>query len=271
MDNLTQNELSKAIEKDEIVIARIINLVKDDIFNLAFYYLSDFQLAEDCTQEILLKIIDKISSLKEPSLIKNWSNKIAANYLRNYKRDNDKFRYISFEIMEQDSKSHLEAPFDEPFEIEDKNSYIYELKISCTIAMLMCLKEEDRMVFVLSNLLKLNSNEGAELLDISPESYRKKLSRAKEKLMNFVSRNCGLLNKESSCICRRRLKYAIDMDRIKVGRFYFISDEYLNDKLNIESKVEEMEQLDELGDIFKNNPKYKLPDEVEGKVLAIIS
>lgn len=270
MDYLTPEELLLASQKEERILKKIINLVKDDIFNLSFYYLNDFQTAEDCTQEILLKIINRIDSLQDPALLKNWSSKVAANYLRNYKRDNEKFRFISFEIMEQDSQSHLEAPFDEVFDIEDKNKYIYELKVSCTMAMLMCLKEEDRMVFVLSSLLNLNSNEGAELLNINPQSYRKKLSRGKEKLMNFVNKNCGLLNKENSCVCKKRLKYAIAMERIKVGSFYFISENYLNDKTNIDEKIEEMERLEEFGEIFRNNPKYKLPDDVVNKVLTVI-
>ena len=80
--------------------------------------------------------------------------------------------------------------------------------------MLLCLKSEDRFVYILSEILEFNGKEGAEILGISPEHYRKKLSRSRGKIRNFLNNKCGLVNTNNPCRCSRKIDFLIDQNVI---------------------------------------------------------
>lgn len=264
-----QNFIANAIEGNRAAQEHLIKKVNNKIFNIAVYFTGDFHLAQDATQDILIKILDKLGTLQDANKFENWSCQIASNYLRNLKRQAKQYSNISFDLMEMDSKSHLDKAFEEEAEANNIRELAYELKISCTTAMLMCLDVEDRIVFILANLLNLNSQEGGKLLNISPDLFRQRLSRAKKKLNHFIDNNCGLLNKENSCHCRRRVPYAISQKRISADAYRFLSKEYLGAEINIEEKIIEMEDLEDLGEVYANNPSYTLPKEIVDKVCLI--
>lgn len=52
-------------------IEESLNIIKDKIFNMSCYMLSDLHDAEDTTQEILIKVISNFKSLKTPDRFKS--------------------------------------------------------------------------------------------------------------------------------------------------------------------------------------------------------
>ncbi len=266
---MTDIHFKNAINGDRKSLEYFVNIVKDKIFNISFYYIGDFQLAQDCTQEILIKIISNIKQLNDAVKFENWSYSLASNYLRNYIRDSKKYQDISFEAMEMESRNHLEINYTENDLSNETNELVYELKVSCTIAMLMCLSKEDRILFLLSNLLGFNSVKVSEILNIKPEATRKRLSRANKKMKNFIDKNCGLLNKENSCVCKQRVNYAVLQKRLTVGELYFQNHEYLSDSEKLDDKIEKMHYLEDVGQIFKNNPNYTLKNSELNRIYEI--
>ena len=57
-----------------------------------------------------------------------------------------------------------------------------EVKIGCTRGMLLCLDREERLAYILGDVFELRSDEAGLVLDISPAAFRKRLSRARERL-----------------------------------------------------------------------------------------
>ena len=51
-----------------------------------------------------------------------------------------------------------------------------ELKMSCTNVLLQCLDPKSQCIFVLGTMPKLNSQTAGEILEITPEAYRQRLS-----------------------------------------------------------------------------------------------
>ncbi len=261
--------VSHAKEGKQEALGQLVQMVQDKIFNISLYYTGDLSQAEDATQEILIKVIEKLESLKEPDRFENWSYTIAYNYLKNLKRGSGNYNHISFELMEADSSSHHAREFQEPTEHEEIRELAYELKISCTIAMLMCLTEDERIVFILSELLNTKSREGAEVLGISSEAFRKKLSRSKKRLLNFIENNCGLINKDNPCKCRERVNYALARGRIFSAYSSYISEKYIKYPSALDKKIVEMENLEDFGEIYLNNPEYRLSDKVLKRVFSL--
>ena len=74
-------------------------------------------------------------------------------------------------------------------------------------------------LFLVNNMV-VTSKEGAFILDITPELFRKRLSRGRKSLQKFMHKNCGLVNNANACRCHKqaggRLKNGlIDMTLVK--------------------------------------------------------
>jgi len=241
------------------VASDLLRKAKDRVFTLSVKYLSDFSDAEDATQDILIKIIQNYHTLKEKDKFMHWATRIATNYLINLKEAHSKFRHLSFDIMEKDCNIDLGNKDVFCFETEENERLLAELKIRCSQAMLMCLSAQDRMVYVLSSMFGINSVAGADMMGIAPDAFRKKLSRAKSKLKNFLQNNCGLVNENATCKCKRRVVYAMENNRIERNNFLFTSSKYLSQTLDVDAFIAGMEELEDYSDVFKSNPDYVLP------------
>lgn len=90
MKHITNEELLALIEKatagDKESLETVILSVQDLVFNLSLRMLGSFPDAEDATQDILLKIITRLSSFKGESAFSTWVFRIAANHLKNYQK-----------------------------------------------------------------------------------------------------------------------------------------------------------------------------------------
>jgi len=78
----------------------------------------------------------------------------------------------------------------------EKEDLARELKMSCTNVMLQCLDAQSLCIFVLGTMFKIDSRVAGEILDMTPENYRQKLSRIKRKMAGFLSYHCGLRRKQ---------------------------------------------------------------------------
>jgi hypothetical protein len=106
----------------------------------------------------------------------------------------------------QESIAHYEESAEEVVESEELTE---EVKRSCTLGMLLCLNREDRIALMLGEVVGVNSDDGAYIMESTPTAYRKRLSRARQTLVEFVSRQCGLVNAESPCRCHKHVRNKI--------------------------------------------------------------
>jgi RNA polymerase sigma factor (sigma-70 family) len=223
----------------------------DMVFNISLSMLHDEKDSEDATQDIMLKILENYKNFEKRSTIKTWSYSIARNYLLDYRKKNQ-LGNISFELFEKNIQSF------KPYEGElglsrvEERLYIEEIKTGCTLAMLQCLDAESRFVFILGNIYYLKGKEAAQICNLSETVYRKKLSRSKEKIRNFMSKNCGLLNEDAFCKCRKRLLIAQERGRIKEDR---IVNPHKNKK--IRDYLQEMNSIASESAIYLDNPFFE--------------
>lgn len=253
--------LQSAMDGDKIALEKIIISIKDKIYNLSLRMLWNPSDAEDVTQEILIKVITNLSKFRGESKFSTWVYSIAANHLISINKRGLEHQKLSFEIFEKGMEEGLDL--NEATEISgvDRNILAQELKVSCTHAMLLCLDRESRVIYILSSFFKVNSNEGAYIIGITPENYRKRLSRIREKMRNFMENNCGLVNENRSCKCNRRIEIAVKNRRINPERLIFVN-QLLAEKDFIEDCSEEMEQFDKVSAVFMSNPYYLTPEKI---------
>ncbi|MCI0622866.1 MAG: hypothetical protein L0387_14625 [Acidobacteria bacterium] len=123
--------------------------------------------------------------------------------------------------------------------------------------MLLCLGRHHRIAFVLAEVFELTDREAAAILAVSPAAFRKRLSRARQRLYGFMRRNCGLVNSAASCRCERRVSRAIELGRIQPDHLLFAGHALATrHNPSLMQRVKEMEDLHEAAAVFRGHPQY---------------
>ena len=175
------------------------------IYNIALRMVCLPQDAEDATQEILIKVLTKLSTFRGESQFRTWLYRLAVNHLLNMKRGRAEAREWTFEDYGRELDHTPEADPPAPdSERPDAQLLLQEAKIGCTSGMLLCLDREQRVVYVLGEIFGVTDRMGAELLEISRDSFRQKLARARRDLCNFMQGKCGLVKASILAAAQKR-------------------------------------------------------------------
>lgn len=102
---ITNEQIQKAVMGDVESLERIIDAVRQPIFNLSLRMLGFVHDAEDATQEILIKATTRLSTFRGDSKFSTWLYRIAVNYLIDYKKSPFYERPLSFEYYGNDIRS----------------------------------------------------------------------------------------------------------------------------------------------------------------------
>lgn len=261
----TNEELSilidEAVNGNKRALETVITSVRDLIFNLSLRTLGSFPDAEDASQDIILKVITHLSSFKKESAFSTWVFSIAVNHLKDYKKHMFAKFPLSFEFYKEDI---LNAPIHDIPDLTqnvEKAILSEELKLSCTNVMLQCLDTESRCIFILGTMFKLDSRIAGDILGITPEAYRQRLSRIRKKVADFLAAYCGEYG-SGKCKCSDRLNYAIQNHRINPDRLDF-TDAVEIPAETILDFTAAMEDIDDLSMTFSFCKTYKSTDKTK--------
>jgi RNA polymerase sigma factor (sigma-70 family) len=206
-----QELVRRAREGDKTALEALIHASKDLVYNLAVRMLGDPAEAEDASQEILIRIVTGLATFRGDSAFRTWVYRVASNHLLTVRKQRAAHRLESFEALEEYLDKGIAA--DEPA-IEDQ-VLVHEAKMTCSTTMLTCLDRDHRLAYILGEILELSSEEGAEVLELSPEAFRKRLSRARDRMTEFMSRRCGLVDDRLPCRCAKQAAAAVKGGRLK--------------------------------------------------------
>ncbi|MCR5653771.1 MAG: RNA polymerase sigma factor [Ruminococcus sp.] len=98
-------------EKREKRFEEIYMEYKDTVFAISIMYLKDYQLAEDAAQEVFVKVLKKLNSLKDKSKTKAWISKIAINVCRNKLKHSSR-REIPYDTLPQNTQNDIISDID---------------------------------------------------------------------------------------------------------------------------------------------------------------
>jgi RNA polymerase sigma factor (sigma-70 family) len=253
-----------AVSGDKPALEKLITKHQDYIYNIALRMVFNPDEAKDVTQEVLIKIITKLASFEGRSSFRTWAYRIVVNHVLNMKKSMGEMQHA--DNFNQYAKSIDNCP-DSDF--PDNTSYavdskilVEEVKISCMFGMLLCLDREQRLVYTLGSLMQISDTVGCEIMEISKDNFRQKLSRARKDLHNFMNNKCGLVNKENPCRCSKKTKALIDVGYVNPNNLKFTRSFYFKmDKIAGEKVHELISVLDnECNDLFRTHPFEKSPD-----------
>jgi len=195
---------------DRAALEALVRAVQPTVHKLALRFLMHPADAEDATQEILVKVVTRLGQFEGRSGFRTWVYSVASHHLLDLKRR----PRITFEAFAADLAEGLADPAAGP----DAALMLEEVRIGCTLALLQCLPPEQRMAYVLGEILELDHREAAEVLGIGPAAYRKQLSRARAAVTGFMLGHCGLVEPANACRCSRRVARARELGRVDPAR-----------------------------------------------------
>jgi RNA polymerase sigma factor (sigma-70 family) len=259
---------SRAVEGDRAALEQVVIALQGRIYNLAMRMLWHPEDAQDATQEILLKIVVNLGSFRGESTLTTWALRIAANHLLHVRRSRVESAELTFSAFADDLQRGLAEP---PANVEDdpeQRLLEQEVKIGCTHAMLLCLDRDHRLAYILGDVFELHHAEAADVLDISPAAFRKRLSRARGRIRLFMSQNCGLVSTAAACRCSRRIAPAIANGRVDPRRLLFAETQRSRDSVGLETA--EMDELHRIAAIYRGNPVCDTPTRVTDAVRGLL-
>jgi RNA polymerase sigma factor (sigma-70 family) len=254
--------LLKIKQGDRNSLEALMKNIQQNIFNLSMRFLSIREDAEDATQEILVKIITNLSKFEGKSKFTTWTYRIAVNHLLNIRKSRLE-QQLNFSLFGEDIGQGLKQS--DPYYEPDKELLAEEVKIGCTLGMLLCLDRNLRIAYILGELFELSSREAAEVLDITPENFRKRFSMARQTLQHFMNSWCGLVNRNNNCRCHKRINYALSNGRVDRKKLNYVSENLL-----MQSK-QEMEKLYSVSEVFKSHPSLAIDNTKNDQIMHIIS
>ena len=254
-DKLDDELIDSALNGSMAALEALIYRHQHFIYNIALKMMGNVQVAQDITQEVLIKLITNLSKFKKESNFRTWLYRITFNQFLQMKKSMSELATESFEIVEKqlDSIPIQALSLLEESELRDQ---IEETKLTCMNGMLLCLERDQRLVFILGELFNINHDLGANLLNISKDNFRQKLSRARKDLYNFMNNKCGLIRKENPCRCSGKTKGFIRAGKVNPENLQFNTD-YLKTIQEVSGqKKDEYDDfvIENYADIFAKHP-----------------
>lgn len=161
---MKSDEVNKGFEE-------IYEMYKNSTLRTCYMILKDYQLAEDATQEVFIKVYCKLHTFRFESDIKTWITRIAINVCKSKMRTRSYSETVNSEVVTIHSISNTE---DKP-----ENRLILSEAV-------MNLPRDLREITVLFYYQEFRQKEIAKILKIPETTVAYRLRKAKEQLKTSI-------------------------------------------------------------------------------------
>jgi len=229
------------------------------VYKLAIRMLGDPADAQDASQEILMRIASGLGTYRGESAFRTWVYRVASNHLLTARKRRAEEATTSFD----DVASFLDASAAADLPAIEDQAIVKEAKLTCNARMLLCLDRDHRLAFILGEILDLSSEEGAEILEIGSDAFRKRLSRAREKMEEFTQARCGIVNPKNACRCGKVAALGVKAGKLTQLRWS-----------THEATAPRLAEIDELTNavaLFRSHPDYAAPADLTRGVRELLN
>src|ERR1700745_1553435 len=242
------------------------------VFNIALRMLWRRDRAEDATQEILIKVVTKLSTFRGQSKFRTWLYRIAFNHLLNVRKSEIEDHSVTFTDMGRalDETPDLDLPDPKSVPVE-LPLLVEEARISCMTGMLICLDRRQRLAFILGEYFGVTSEVGGEVMEVSPDNFRQLLSRARRDLYQFMNDKCGLVNKANPCRCAKKTRSYMQAGYVDPDRLEFTKGRLATINEIAAHRLDELDELDRKHAALFRDHGFLAPPDLAAKLRELIT
>lgn len=259
----------RAQQGDREALEQLVERIQQKLYQLALRMLWDAEDARDATQEILVRVITHLGGFRGESSFMTWAYRVAANYLATARKSRLEEQNYTFARFGQELAEGIADP--RSYRGVEESLLREEIRIGCTLGMLLCLDRAHRLAFILGDILELDHLEASRVLEIEPAAFRKRLSRARADLIAFTRTHCGIINADNACRCRERIDHAAQTGRVQPQNLRFARD--LRSPGQFDAVIGEIGTLEEsqrLVALYRAQPEFQSEADFTGAVRRLI-
>lgn len=188
----------------------------EDIFNENYLYIYNFALklschpdnAEDLTQQTFLTAFEKKNQIRDAKAIRKWLTSICYRHFLMFMRKSGAAEESSIELEEAETAGKIIAqPLPQAEEEVIVADELKNLQNGCFMAMVRKLTLKQRIAFSLVDMFGMNADYVAEFLEVSPNTLKGLLFRARMNLDSFFADHCNLIDAKNPCSCTAWIKF----------------------------------------------------------------
>jgi RNA polymerase sigma-70 factor (ECF subfamily) len=157
--------------------------------------------ADDVIQDVLIKALEKLPTLRSDAAFRGWLMKIATSTSLDHLRKAKRWRPFSQSYVEQECAENDElrgeviaTTKDAEFEFDVREHISF-----CFTCVARSLSPEEEAAVVLREVLSLSNREAADALGVTESVLRHRLSDGRRSMEKSFDGLCALVNKEGMC------------------------------------------------------------------------
>lgn len=261
MNELGPEQVQAALDGDPSAVRTVVQTLQRPVFHLALRMLMHHDDAEEATQEALLKVVTRLSSFDGRSLFSTWAWSVATRSIIDFSRARSRPHALTFEDFAKDVTRDL----DQTATTRPEDAVLVgQVKVGCARAMLQCLDEDQRLAYVLGEILEVDQVQAAQALGLTAATFRKRLERARLRVATAVRAFCGVVSAQAQCRCRKRLVPAQAMRRLDRR------DTSDLDVFELHQRIEQLDADSASRMFFRADPQTSVAERVLPQVYAAL-
>lgn len=186
------------------------------VFNLAYRITGTRQDAEDVVQDTFLQAYEHRAGFRGDSDVFTWLFRIAFNNCMKLKKRMSRASVESLdekvELFKDDIPLEVQQWYENPEKAAWINELLAEIRHGCLHFLSFRLPENQRIVYIMRNVLDFSYAEIAGILGIGENVVKARLNRARRSLAEYFSKRCQWLTDDHTCTCRTRIGFALAYD-----------------------------------------------------------
>lgn len=173
----------------------------EPILRLSRRMIRDRETAEDAAQEAWAEIMKSLPTFEGRSSISTWIYTVARRAIMRAalkeKRYSARFLSELFELNADEGLPQFAAQAE-----DSRLEWLRSQCEACLTAILHCVRNDDRFVYLLRRVADLSYAEIAAVMEKSEEAVRQANSRSSRKVAAFLKGHCTLYNPDGHCRCK---------------------------------------------------------------------
>ena len=209
LDELTELALRSAAG-DRDALGELCEAMIDPMYRLALRFSGNPTDAEDAAQEVMVRLVTGLSTFEGRSQFTTWAYTVAVRQLQRTKRRPTEQSVAGPEPFGDFIDQFVDGT---PIEGETKtegDELAADVRLSCTYGMLLCLSRDQRVAYLMGDLLGFTDVVAAEITDVTAAAHRQRLARARGVMRGLMADRCGLVRAENPCRCSKLVQPSIN-------------------------------------------------------------
>lgn len=264
LDDLTGVALA-ARDGDRAALESLCRAIQQPMYRLALRFTGNPHEAQDAAQEVMIRLVTQLGSFEARSKFTTWAYTVAVRQLMRTTKRTAEASVGGPEDLATFLDNHVADPAFDPASRAEYEELCADMRLSCTYGMLLCLSREQRVAYLLGDLLGFTDTDGAVICEISPAAFRQRLSRARGVMRRLMGHRCGLVRASNPCRCNKLVQPCIDVGVLDRGDPQWAHHNGVVLPITtttLDAAAHELDLAVAMAEVYQSDPAFTAPEAV---------